>query len=217
MSLKTWLLDLLFPKKCYGCGLDNIWLCPKCLAKLKTYQGEIPRALKNPHDLIIAGQYKDKILNDLIIAFKFGFNKELSIPLFIFLKSSLDKKMLVDNLSGKFWQNILIVPIPLHKKRRKWRGFNQSELLAREISNYYGWPISLDLIKNKKTVTQAELKEEARLNNQTGSFKWTGEQINQTVLLIDDIITSGATINEAELVLQSVGAKRIIKVALAKG
>jgi ComF family protein len=217
MSLKNLLLDLLFPKKCYGCGRDNIWLCSKCLAKLKPYQGEIPRALKNNQDLIIAGEYKDKLLNDLIVAFKFGFNKELAIPLFIFLKTVLDKKILIDNLTAKSWVNILIIPIPLHKQRHKWRGFNQSELLAREISNYYGWPISLSLIKIKKTDIQAELKEEARLNNQKDSFRWTGAGIDQTILLIDDVITSGATINEAELVLQSAGAKRVIKVALAKG
>jgi ComF family protein len=217
MSLKTFFLDLLFPKKCYGCGQPDIWLCLNCLKNLQPYQGEVPRALKNNRDLIIAGEYKDKLLNDLIIAFKFGFNKELAIPLFIFLKSALDKKIVIDNLTAKPWDNILIVPIPLHKKRRQWRGFNQSELLAREISNYYGWPISLALVKIKKTGIQAELKEEARLNNQKDSFNLTGEYINQTILLIDDIITSGATINEAELVLQAAGAKRIIKVALAKG
>jgi len=217
MSLKTFFLDLLFPKKCYGCNQPDIWLCRNCLKKLQPYQGEIPRALKNNRDLIIAGEYKDKLLNDLIIAFKFGFNKELVIPLFIFLKSALDKKIVIDNLTDKSWGDVLIVPIPLHKKRLKWRGFDQSELLAREISNYYGWPISLKLIKNKKTGIQAELKEDARLSNQKDSFKWTSEDINQTILLIDDIITSGATINEAELVLQSAGAKRIIKVALAKG
>ena len=217
MSLKNFLLDLLFPKKCYGCGCDNIWLCQKCLANLKLYEGEIPRALNNTHDLIIAGEYKDKILSDLIIAFKFGYNKELAIPLFIFLKSALDKKILIDSLSGKLWQDILVVPIPLHKKRKKWRGFNQSELIAREICNYYKWELNLELIKIKKTLTQAELSEDLRLSNLKGVFKWTDKPITQTVLLIDDVITSGATINEAELCLKEMGASHIIKVAIAKG
>lgn len=217
MSLKNFLLDLLFPKKCYGCGYDNIWLCQKCLANLKLYEGEVPRALNNIRDLIIAGEYKDKVLSDLITAFKFGFNKELVVPLFIFLKSALDKKILIDNLSGKLWQDILIIPIPLHKKRKKWRGFNQSELIARELSNYYGWPLSLDLVKIKNTSTQVELSEDKRLNNLKEVFKWIGEPITQTILLIDDVITSGATINEAEITLKNAGATRIIKVAIAKG
>lgn len=217
MSLKKFILNLLFPKKCYGCGQCDIWLCSKCLSKLKLYEDEIPRALKNKTDLIIAGEYKDKLLSDLIIGFKFGYNKELVEPLFLFLKEAIDKKILIDSISCKDWDNILVVPIPLHKKRLKWRGFNQSELLARELSNYYKWPLSLDLIKIKKTTPQAELSEEKRLNNLVGAFKWSGPKINQDILLIDDVITSGATIAEAEKILIAAGANRIIKVAVAKG
>jgi ComF family protein len=217
MSLKNFLLDLLFPKKCYGCRNSNTWLCQECFLKLKLYQGEIPRALKNNHDLIIAGEYKDNLLSELITAFKFGFNKELAEPLFLFLKTALDKKIIIDNLTGKFWGDVLVIPIPLHKNRKKWRGFNQSELLVREISKYYRWPISVDLIKTKRTINQSELKEEKRLNNLRGVFSWQGDLINQTILLVDDIITSGATINEAEEVLKKAGAARIIKVAVAKG
>lgn len=217
MSFKKILLNLLFPKKCYGCDNLDTWLCQKCFDKLKLYEGELPRALKNNSDLIIAGEYKDKLLSDLIIDFKFGFNQELAESLFLFLKDALDKKILIDSISCKNWDNILVIPIPLHKKRLKWRGFNQSELLAREISSYYKWPLSLDLIKIKKTANQAELSEEKRLNNLVDTFKWNGIKINKDILLIDDVITSGATINEAEKVLLTTGAGRIIKVAVAKG
>lgn len=218
MLFKDLILDCLFPKKCYGCGANNIWLCQKCFLKLQAYQGEIPRALDNSRDLIIAGEYQDSLLQELVIAFKFGLNKELAIPLFSFLKTTIDKKIILDNLSGRFWNDILIVPIPLDKKRRKWRGFNQSELLAREISNYYGWPLSLDLVKVKKTLIQADLDERSRLDNQVGAFKWIGSNLSgKTILLVDDIITSGATMNEAEKILLAVGVSRVIKVALAKG
>lgn len=217
MSLQKFLLDLLFPKKCYGCNCCSTWLCQKCFTKLSLYEGEVPRALKNKADLIIAGEYKDKLLSDLIINFKFGYNKELVEPLFLFLKEAIDKKILIDNFSNNNWDNILIIPVPLHKKRLKWRGFNQSELLARELSNYYKWPLSLDLIKIKKTTPQAELSEEKRLNNLVGVFKWNGPKINQDILLIDDVITSGATIAETERILIAAGANRIIKMAIAKG
>lgn len=218
MSFKDLILDCLFPKKCYGCGASNIWLCQKCFLKLQTYRGEIPRALDNSRDLVIAGEYQDRLLQELIIAFKFGLNKELAIPLFSFLKTAIDKKILLDNLSGNIWNDILVIPIPLDKKRRKWRGFNQSELLAREISNYYGWPLSLGLAKIKKTSVQADLDERSRLDNQTGAFKWLGSSLDgKTILLVDDIITSGATMNEAEKILLAGGAQRVIKVAIAKG
>lgn len=218
MSLKNFLLDLLFPKKCLGCERLDIWLCPKCLTSLKLYQGEKPRALRDNRDLIIAGEYQDNLLGNLISAFKFGLNKELVIPLFIFLKTALDKKMMMDNLSGKIWKNVLVIPIPLHKKRFRWRGFNQSELLSREISNYYNFPLNLNLIRVKKNKNQAELDEKERLKNISGIFKWRGEDLTgKTILLVDDVITSGATVNEAEEVLFKAGACRVIKVAAAKG
>ncbi|MEI6835468.1 MAG: phosphoribosyltransferase family protein [Candidatus Falkowbacteria bacterium] len=218
MSLKNFLLDCFFPKQCYGCGAPNIWLCKECFESLSDYQGEVPRALLNTKNLVIAGEYKDPLLNNLIKAFKFNFNQELSLPLFIFLKKALDKKILLNNLSGKNWQNILVVPIPLHKARKKWRGFNQSELLAQEISNYYGWPLSLALAKNKKSAIQADLKEEARPLNQTGVFSWHGFDLTgHDIILVDDIITSGATINEAAKVLKVAGAGQVVKLALAKG
>jgi len=218
MSLKNFLLDCFFPKKCYGCGAPNIWLCKTCFLSLKNYQGEVPRALLDTKNLIIAGEYQDPILHNLIIAFKFNFNRELVIPLFAFLKKALDKKILVNNLSGRNFQNILVVPIPLHKSRKKWRGFNQSELLAREISDYYGWSLSLALIKHKKSAIQADLNEEARLLNQARVFSWCGPDLKGCdIILVDDIITSGATINEAAKILKGAGARQVIKLALAKG
>jgi len=178
----------------------------------------MPRALKNNKDLIIAGNHKDGLLSDLIAAYKFNFNRELAIPLFAFLKLAIDQKIMINSLTNNPWQNILVVPIPLHKKRLAWRGFNQSELLAREIANYYGWPLSLDLKKIKASAVQAELNETDRLKNQAGVFVWYGPDLSgHDIILVDDIITSGATINEAETILRSAGAGRVIKMAVAKG
>ena len=218
MSIKNFLLDCFFPKKCYGCQASDTWLCQKCFRSLQAYKGEVPRALNNNHDLIIAGEYKDVLLHDLIIAFKFDLNQELVIPLFAFLKNKIDQKLVLNMLTKNDWQNVLVIPIPLHKKRQKFRGFNQSKLLASEISLCYGWPLNLDLVKNKPSAIQADLNEEARLNNQTGAFTWQGESLEgHDVILVDDIITSGATINEAEIILMQAGARKVIKIAVAKG
>jgi ComF family protein len=218
MSLKKFILDCLFPKKCYGCQQNDTWLCQACFKKLVKYQGDTPRVLTNARDLIIAGEYQDALLAALITAFKFNFNQELKVPLFAFLKAAIDTQISLNYLSNKPWQNILIIPIPLDKKRKNWRGFNQSELIAKEISNYYNWPLSLALIKIKKNKIQAELKEDVRILNQTGVFCWQGENlIGQDIILVDDLITTGATMNEAELILKKAGANKVIKVALAKG
>jgi len=218
MSLKNLLLDCLFPKKCYGCNAPKTWLCTSCFLSLKHYLGEKPRALNDSSDLIIAGEYKDSLLHDLITAFKFKFNRELVVPLSAFLKIAIDEKIMLNNFNKDPWQNILVIPVPLHKTREKIRGFNQSELIAYEISRIYDWPLNLDLKKIKKTAIQAELKEKYRLINQAKAFKWCGENLaGHDIILIDDIITSGATISEATLVLKEAGARRIIKVAVAKG
>jgi ComF family protein len=210
MSLKKLLLNCLFPKQCYGCGISQTWLCRKCFSKIKNYQGQVPRYLEGVCNLIIASEYNDLVLKEIIQAFKFNFNIELVIPLAALLYSRISWEV----LNKKY----LIIPIPLHKKRLAWRGFNQSELIARELSKLTGWTINKDLIKIKKTKEQAGLKEAERLKNQAGVFKWTGQNLaGQNIILLDDIITSGATISQAILVLKQAGAGEIIAMAIAKG
>lgn len=210
MFLKKLLLDCLFPKKCYGCQKNKIWICPACLSAIKNYQGQKPRCLKDIDDLIIAGEYSDSVLKKLIKDFKFSFNKELAIPLSLLLYRRMN-----------FWhvkEDYLIIPIPLHNKRLNWRGFNQSELISRELSRLSGWPVCSGLIKIRNTSVQAGLNEKKRLENQRDAFQWHGADLKgKKILLLDDIITSGATISEAAAVLRQAGAEKIIAAAIAKG
>jgi ComF family protein len=210
MSLKNFFLNCLFPQQCYGCKRSGTWLCLNCLNKIKRYQGQIPRHLNNIDKLIIAGEYSDPILQALIKAFKFNFNRELAIPLSVFLYRQINFLYLKDEY--------LIIPIPLHKQRFNWRGFNQSELIAREISHLSGWPLDLNLKKKKKTKEQANLKERERLNNQRDAFIWCGQSLREkNIMLLDDIITSGATISEAAKILKAAGADSVTALAVAKG
>lgn len=210
MFIKKLLLACLFPKKCFGCEVSGTWLCKSCFSKIKNYQGQVPRELRNVDNLIIAGEYSDPILKEIIQVFKFHFNTELVIPLAVLLYAKI-------NLA-ELDKTYLIIPIPLHKKRQAWRGFNQSELLAGELSKLTAWPVSCDLIKIKKTKEQAGLSEVKRLKNQSGVFTWTGPDLSgRNIILLDDIITSGATINQAALTLKQAGAGEIIAMAVAKG
>lgn len=210
MSLKKFLLDCLFPKQCYACKQSGTWLCLTCLNKIKKYQGQVPRHLNSVDGLIIAGEYSDPVLQDLIKNFKFNFNQELAVPLSIFLYRQINFLYLKENY--------LVIPIPLHKQRLNWRGFNQSELIAREISNLCNWPLDLNLKKKKKSKEQAGLTEKERVNNQKDVFVWQGQSLQgKMVIIIDDIITSGATISEAAKVLKAVGANSIVAMAIAKG
>lgn len=210
MCLKKFLLDCLFPKQCFACRASGTWFCPGCLIKIKKYQGQVPRHLNNIDKLIIAGEYSDSSLQELIKAFKFNFNTELAVPLSLFLYRQINFLLLKEQY--------IIIPVPLHKKRLNWRGFNQSELIAQEISSLCNWPINLKLLKNKVTKEQSGLNEEERLNNQNNVFIWRGPDLNgQNIILLDDIITSGATISEAAAILKKAGAGTIIAMAIAKG
>ena len=110
-----------------------------------------------------------------------------------------------------------IVPIPLSKDRRAWRGYNQSLLLAKEIGKRTGIEV-WEILKRKRgseSQVQSGTKEKRQANIR-GVFE-TDISIPENILLIDDVITSGATVLEATRVLKHAGAKRVYVLALAMG
>lgn len=111
-----------------------------------------------------------------------------------------------------------LIPIPLSKKRLRWRGFNQAELLARELAAAFAYPLNQDLKRIKHAWPQADLNGAERLNNIADSFAWTGTSLGgRTIILIDDVATTGATLNEAARILKTAGAGAIYGLVLAKG
>ncbi len=119
--------------------------------------------------------------------------------------------------NAKQW---VLVPIPSSKKRRSERGFNQAELIARKIFEYdEGKNFSCDtslLFKIKDTPHQSELKNRAeRLKNLIGAFSASGKCSGKNIILIDDVITTGTTMNEAAKVLKKSGAKKVLGFSIA--
>ena len=113
----------------------------------------------------------------------------------------------------------LIIPVPLHPKRLRWRGFNQSLLLARQVSRAYN--IAMDpffLYRNKETLPQTQLTEEERRRNVRGAFTPNPQKSveGMSLLLIDDVYTSGATVNECSRTLKRAGAKEVCVLTLAR-
>jgi ComF family protein len=112
----------------------------------------------------------------------------------------------------------LIIPVPLHSKRLRWRGFNQSVLLARQVSRVYG--VSMDpfvLLRTKETPPQTQLSEDERRKNMRGAFAVNSDRSvdGKRILLIDDVYTSGATVNECSRTLRRAGAKEVYVLTLA--
>jgi ComF family protein len=126
----------------------------------------------------------------------------------------------VQTLKKKIFQNYIVIPIPLHKNRQRERGFNQAELLGKIISEKLNLVMRRDLlVRVKETKNQAELKNwKDRKKNLEKSFAVTAPEIirKKNIILVDDVCTSGATIEEAAKTLKESGTRKIIALVVAK-
>lgn len=223
LSQKFW-LDLLFPVCCLACRREaGSYLCSACRPLLKFDSPEFSLTLKNIEAVFVAGNYDNPLLADLIKKFKFNSITEIGKILSDFLilfwqgQASLLKRPETLNNSNRL-NAPLVIPIPLSQKRRRMRGFNQAELIAREFALAFNYELSLDLKKIKNTKAQARLNEKARQKNLTKAFSWTGKNLaGREIILIDDVITTGVTIDTAAAELKQAGAHKVIALGLAKG
>ena len=214
--------------KCHICGLRNKnvrnrvsnIICRGC--RKKTFLS----------GLFAAGKYQDPILREAIHRFKYQSAESLKKPLAEFLIKYLKKENLIEKLQmleARFPTfSTVLAPIPLSWRRKLSRGFNQSELLAVEISKYLNLPV-VNLLKRKKfSAPQARIKDwQKRKENISGAFilspsyplftrRPTPDKINK-VILVDDVATSGATLEEAARVLKEAGVKEVYGLVVARG
>jgi ComF family protein len=213
--IQNFIIDLLFPICCLGCQQENKtkeYLCEKCFKKLVFCKRSYHFQLDFLDNIAIAGDYEDKILNQLITTLKFNAIKPIGNILAKFLCLFWQGRAIL------YPQKFIVIPIPLSETRERYRGFNQAEVIALYFANYFQYELNLQLKKIKNTKAQAELSEEKRLNNVKGIFQWKGENLSgKSIIIIDDVITTGSTINEAAKTLKLAGAKSIIALAIAKG
>lgn len=147
-------------------------------------------------------------LRELIHLFKYGGIKTLARPLGDLLALALPRDQQFD----------IVVPMPLHWRRRWRRGFNQSSLLARLTARRCGIPMLHAVRRTRSTATQAGLTNARRRENVSGAFRVTkGPAVRgRRVLLIDDVMTTGATANACALALKRGGASSVTLLALAR-
>jgi len=225
--------EFLAPSVCLCCGRDrdfeDRFLCPGCIETLKSQNmgvgpvcpfcgqstADNPCVSCHPPaelNLYYWGVYENE-LQECILQFKFHGARELGASLI-----ELAYGLLVNRISQV--RPDLIVPVPLHRKRRKQRRYNQSELLGEKLSVLMGIEFSANcLIRSHSTYQQAKLAEELRWRNVKDAFAVApaseGEIIGKRILLVDDIVTTGATIYEASKALLSGGAARVDIFSLA--
>ncbi len=193
-----------------------MYICENCIEEIGYYNNYInslnmPENIKTYCDgMICVGRYSDSLKASLK-RFKFS-NKPSYYRAFGKLLA-----LKVQNIE-QLANFDIIIPIPLHKTKYKQRGYNQAELIAKSVARILNVPYSTDiLIKSSETKSQSSLARNERLSNVEDSFRVINEKFiyNKKVLLIDDIITTGSTINQCSKVLKKAGAGYIVAGVIA--
>ena len=232
---KKFFLDTLFPQFCFSCGKEGSLICKDCLSTIGIAEYQfcpfcaVPRRVigegkcKIHQKMKLAGifaatSYKNTLVKKLITQFKYEpFLKNLSLPSAYLIIAHF---LLSENKTiFKTPENSLLIPVPLRNSKKRERGFNQSEEIAKELSKFFKIPYQFNnLIKIKKTQPQIELKRKERAKNVKDSFKLKNPQMVQekTIFLIDDVFTTGATMEECARVLKEAGAKKVWGIAVAR-
>ncbi len=214
--------NLLYPPICGICEkINKDGLCPKCNLELKK-QAEVNILQKEEIEENIK---KEKNFEELMYIFKYEGQVRKLILDYKFNEKSYLYKTFVNFLlkNEKIFENIKkydkIIPVPISKKRNKERGYNQSLLIAEEIANKTNLGLVNNcLIKTKNIIEQSKLNKEDRQQNIQGVYSLQNERLitNKKILLVDDIYTTGSTVNECCKILQQANPKTIGVLVLAK-
>lgn len=220
------LFDLLFPQSCVHCQTSDSWLCQTCYNSIPFITTTVCNYCGTPvsssfcrqcdnHSLQYidgirsAAYFEDNPLRTAIHALKYRNHKAIAQELADILANTYRYYQL---------QADVIIPIPLHNSRVKERGYNQSELLAHKLSDALKIPVNTKITRRiRKTRTQMTLGVEERRQNVHGAFACQGKQLtHQRVLLIDDVCTTGSTLDSCAAALKSAGAVSVWGLTLAK-
>lgn len=206
-------LDFLYPRRavCMGCdsksGLERLWLCEDCRKALaKQWIGA--KMLRGLDGAALAYHYQGPA-GSMVRHLKYSGVTALAEPM-------------ADDMLSAYRQILptgaqMVVPVPMHAKRKMLRGYNQSEVLAKVIADRLDLPLVDALARTRDTVQQARLEGEARAKNLKGAFCVIDDVKDQNILLIDDVYTTGATAIECAETLRNAGANNVYYLAFAMG
>jgi ComF family protein len=213
IHIKSFFLDLLFPIKCLGCKKEiKSYLCNECIESIPLEFSDTPTS--HLEHLYSVANFDHPLLSRCIKEFKYRFVRDLAKPLSSIIIRSIEQNDLQFN-------SPIAIPVPLSHKRFNWRGFNQAELIAKHLAEHFDWEIDTNIISRTKTSKpQADIEnKEEREVNIRDNFVLVSEinVSNRNFILIDDVTTTGSTINECAKILKQNGAKSVIGFTVARG
>lgn len=232
-KFREFILDILFPINCISCKKEGTWLCEACFGKIKftseqvcgvcekkiTPDGRtcIPCKKKSSLDgLIVATSYLEPSVSRAVHLYKYNFISDLHVTLGDLFVSAMRKTDIP--------LPEVIIPVPLHRRRLRWRGFNQSTLLANHLATNLlpGTILAVDetlLVRNRYTTPQMGIKDyKNRQQNIAGAFSVSNPANvkGKTFLLVDDIATTGSTIFQCAQILKDAGASEVFAIVIAR-
>ncbi|MFA4015912.1 MAG: hypothetical protein RUDDFDWM_001011 [Candidatus Fervidibacterota bacterium] len=236
------LLRLLYPPRCLVCeDFSEKALCDSCLSQLKFIFPPVCKLCGKPYDVLAhavplcsdcrntkrwfdwcrcAVSYEG-VARMMVFKLKYSGEFRLSVEMAKFMVDAIDRfaKQSDDELIRNFAFD-LIIPVPLHETRLRERGFNQAELIAQSLSELIGVPSNSSLlIRTRETKPQFELSPKERWINVRDAFRLTRPEavFNKVVIIVDDVMTVGATLNECAKAVRAGRPKTIIALAFARG
>lgn len=203
-----WIINLIFPKYCVGCDKTGSFLCAKCFDKIDFYAFDLKMedGKSDLDQLFCAGKYQPP-LSSLITTFKYQGVIEIGKEFARILYNCVN-----------FPDCDFITAVPMHPKKLKQRGFNQTQVIAKELARLCQIPFSEPLERKKYSAPQASLSREGRLKHLENTFALKckeGKLIDKSILIIDDVTTTGTTLKKCAEILKQAGAKRVVGVVVA--
>lgn len=230
-------LDLVYPGVCHLCEghVDGgASLCDSCAESLpgltrpycttcgEGFDGEVEAEFDCPncHDQQFAFEFARPALvrstgtMELVHDLKYGRRLHLGPELGRLTRRAFEDPRLAEVLD-EGWP---LVPVPLHRKRRNWRHFNQAEEIALPLGRHFGLPVVGALRRIRQTVTQTRLSRAQRQKNLKGAFRVVRNyRPSKGVVLVDDVFTTGSTVNECARILLKAGVQKVVVVTAMRG
>ncbi|HSK94111.1 MAG TPA: ComF family protein [Candidatus Angelobacter sp.] len=210
------ILDLLMPPACAGCGRTGALLCPRCAATFRPPGTPADRFVASDPGVVvgdalalaIAAHAYEGPMRRALAALKYGGASRVAPVLAGLVLPALDR---LRAISG----NAVLVPVPVHAERLAARGYDQAALLAIALGRSAGLQVASALVRVRATTEQHRLDRGARLRNLRGAFAING-RAPPVAILVDDIITTTATLEACAGVLQEAGCEAVYGLAIAR-